>query len=338
MRLPLRTLPMMPVLAAVAWSPPVLAQNHALPIVKTSEHTYVTDAPAIVDGLVVFSKFSADETNQELIAVDPSDGAEQSLVPPSKGPRLIAVDERYLVYRVTAPSATFVVIVADRTTGQRLASVRLRDPIIWGHVRGDHLTLVQAGARLSPVLVYSLPDLSLETSKEVSAVRELAPWGDKVVLVADNRLAVYDLDLNPIETAELPARYPDLNADCVPHPLRVHEDLAIVGSRCHQIAVFELAPLRLRYVLRGFANYHGFAVMDDLLFVTSNDGLDNVARVHEMASGGEIARLDIAGAVVAAAGDRLLTFERASFSTPARLRIYSAGNLLGDLLRKQADN
>lgn len=307
-------------LTASATVHPVSGQDNLLPVVDVREYEHVTTAAQLVGDRVVFSKYAEDGNNEEIISIDPFDGSAESLVAPARGARLIASDERYIIYS-TAGTTARPVVVADRATGRRLASVRLRDGIVWGHIRDDRLILIQGGRRTGPALIYRLPELELERSTEVIAAQDAQLWGEQIVLLG-RQLAVYDLDLNPIAVLDLPPRYPDINAGCTAQPLRIYRNLAIVGSRCYQLAVYDLSTRSLRYVLRGFANYHGFDVIDDLLFVTGNDTTEQLLRVYDVSSGREITRLSATGQVLAASDGRLLTMKRDGFSTPARVTLY----------------
>ena len=287
-------------IGAIGVAQPLASQDDLLPQMAASEHTNLTTLPRLVGGRIVFSKYAADGNNSEIISVDPFTGAAESLIAPARDAALVAIDDRYIVYNTRGTSAR-PLVVAERATGERLASVGLRDAIVFGHIRDDRLILIQGGQRTSPALVYRLPDLVLERSTEITGTVEAQLWGERIVTVG-NQLTVYDLDLRLIAAADLPPRYPDINANCISKPLRIYRDVAIVGSRCFQLAAYELPSLDLRYVLRGFGNYHGFDVVANQLFVTAET---ITLRVYDAATGSETARLQAPGDVFAAANGRL---------------------------------
>jgi hypothetical protein len=309
-------------IVAVLVAPPYASgQDDLMPVMDAREYAGVTTSPELRDGFVVFSRYAADGTDEEIVAVDPFDGSADTLAVPARQARYIAADSRYVVYS-TAGSSARPVVVADRGTGQPLASIRLRDAIMWGHIRGDRLILIQGGQRRSPVLVYRLPELTLDRSTEIAAVNTAQLWGDRIVAVG-SQLSLYDLDLGLVAAVDLPSSYPDINAGCTPAPLRIYRDLAILGSRCFQIAVYDLPTLGLRYTLRGFANYHGFDAIDGLLFVSGYDGVAPHLRVYDIATSRETARLSAAGYVYAAKNGRLLMMQREGFPSTDRATVHA---------------
>lgn len=304
------------------------AQDGRLRVLDSREFKYPNDGPFIRDGRVIFSQYSPDRNNQDVVAIDPADGSAQTLVAAVRDARFIAADDAYLVYTAGSTGVATPLVVADRRTQRRLASVRLRDRIIWGHIVGDRLIVIQwdtgrERTSASPALIYRLPTLRAERTTTLAGGHEAQLWNDKIVLLGQ-QLALYDLDLNRIAVADFPVGDARHRSVCAAHSLRVHGDLAIAGTNCGQVAVYELPTLRLVRVIPGFSRSHTFDVIDNMLVVVGQDRpAPEAARVYELSTGRELARLRIQADFLAARSGYLLGMQRESFTQPVRFTRYA---------------
>jgi hypothetical protein len=309
------------VVAGVICAHDSLSQEGLLPIIDAREYAGVTVFPELRDGVIVFSRYAGDGSNEEIVAVDPFDGSAEAFASRGRRPRYITADDRYLVY-TTAGSLMGTVVLADRNTGQVLASVSLRDVILWAHIRGDRLTLIQGRYRApSPVLIYRLPDLKLERSFEIAAVTEMQSWGEGIVAIG-KQLSVYDRNLALIGVLDFPPAYPDLNSYCPPHGLRIHGDLGMLNSGCFQIALYDLPALEHRRTIRGFANGHGLAAVDGQLFASGDLAGEPHLRVYEIETGRETAQLRLNGYIYAARDHRLLVMQTEGSASAYRATVH----------------
>jgi hypothetical protein len=151
---------------------------------------------------------------------------------------------------------------------------------------------------------------------------EMQLWNDKIVILGD-QLAVYDLDLNKLAVADLPPGDSRYRSTCMRHSLRVYGELAVLGSNCGQIAVYELPAARLVRVIQGFATFHSFDAIDGLLFVAGQDDRPEAVRVYELSTGHELARLNVEAHFLAARAGHLLAMQRSDFATPVRFTLYA---------------
>lgn len=283
--------------------------------------------PTIVGGRVVFSHYSEDGNNHDIVSINPTDGSSETLVSGARNARFVASDERYVIFTSTTPVAR-PLVVQDRLSGERLSSIRLRDGIVWGHIAGNRLLIIQAmsGNRTqsrAPALVLSLPDLKIEREIEVEGGFEVQLWNDKIIVVGRS-VSLYDMDFNLISTAEFPARDPaSLRSSCNANSLRIYDNQAILAPNCRQIAVYDLAPLRLSQAFSGLGMFSSFDIVDGLLYVTDVDRTQNSGiRVFEFPNRRELARFSVNAQFLAAGDGKLLALDQEEWRKPAFFSIF----------------
>lgn len=302
--------------------------NDLLEVVEARDFRRPTSSPIISDGKVIFSQYAANGKNEEIVFIDPADNSSETLPTGALDARFVAADDRFVIYTSKGTVAQ-PLVVQSRSSGQRLATISLRSGVVWGQILGNQLLVIQGRTRdvttgefTTPALVLSLPDLQIIRQATIAVGVQFQRWKDKIVMVGD-QLYLYDLELNQLAIARLPERDPNSPRGCTPGPLRIYEDLAIVGVNCGQIAVYDLTPLRLARVLPGFSSFLSFDVIDGVLFVTDSDiSSKSGIRAYELATGRELARFPVITEFLAARNGRLVGIKPDGSLKPAAVTIY----------------
>jgi hypothetical protein len=292
--------------------------------IRSAEFKHFDSTRVRIDaGRAVFSHYDQTGNSYNIVAVSISDGRASNLAEGVRGGRFVAEDARFLVYSSEGANAN-PLVVFDKRTNKRVASVRLQHGISWGHIVGDRLLLAQSGLAhnsKATVLVYRLPTLKLERSTEITGGNDTALWGDKIVSIG-YRLGIYDLDLREIAVVEMPKSDPKLHSNCGGGPLRISGDKAVVGANCAQLAVVDLPTARIERIIPTASFFQSFAIADGLLFTVDPDGKAPDVRVIELSTGRELARVGIDASFLAMQGKSLLAMKYKDFSAPVRFTLY----------------
>jgi uncharacterized protein len=291
--------------------------------IRSAEFKHFDGRVRIDAGRAVFSHYDQTGNSYNIVAMGISDGSARNLAEGVRGGRFVAEDARYLVYSSEGANAN-PLVVFDKRANKRVATVRLRHAISWGHIAGDRLLLLQSGMwhnSNATILVYRLPGLKLERSTEIIGGNDTALWGEKIVSIG-YRLGIYDLDLREIAVVEMPKPDPNLRSNCGGGPLRISGDKAVVGANCAQLAVVDLPSARIERIIPTASLFQSFATAEGLLFTVDPDGKAPDVRVIELSSGRELARIGIDASFLAMQGKSLLAMKRKDFSTPVRFTLY----------------
>ena len=309
--------------AFAASSKPAEQQGSGVRESRSTEFKHFNGQVRIDAGRAVFSHYDQTGNSYNIVAVNIADGSARNLAEGVHGGRFVAEDARYLVYSSEGANANPLVVV-DKRTNKRVATVRLRSPISWGHVAGDRLLLAQGGISYNSkvtMLVYRLPGLKFERSTEITGGNDTALWGDKIVSIG-YRLGIYDLDLREIAVVDMPKPDPNLRSNCGGGPLRISGDKAVVGANCAQLAVVDLPGARIERIIPMASFFQSFAIAEGLLFTVDPDGKAPDVRVIDLSSGRELARIGIDANFLAMQDNSLLAMKRKDFSTPVRFTLY----------------
>lgn len=291
--------------------------------IRSAEFKHFDGRVRIDAGRAVFHHYDQSGNSHNIVAVNIADGSVRNLAEGVHGGTFVAEDARYLVYSSEGANAN-PLVVFDKRANKRVATVRLQQPISWGHIAGDRLFLAQSGMShnsKATILLYRLPALKLERSTEITGGNDTALWGDKIVSIG-YRLGIYDLDLREIAVVDMPKPDPNLRSNCGGGPLRISGDKAVVGANCAQLAVVDLLSARIERIITTASFFQSFAIAEGLLFTVDPDGKAPDVRVIELSSGRELARIGIDASFLAMQGKSLLAMKRKDFSTPVRFTLY----------------
>lgn len=322
----LRTAPITKAVSSVQpTTPPMLGdwQSSGIHEVRSVEFKSFGGQVQINAGRAVFSHCDQGGNSQNIVAINVADGSARNLVEATRGGKFIAEDARYLVYSSEGANANPLAVI-DKRTNKSLATVRLQQPISWGHIEGDRILLLQSGMShnaKATMLVYRLPGLKFERSIDIVGGNDTALWGDKIVSIG-YRLGIYDMDLREIAVLDMPKPDPNLRSNCGGGPLRIAGDKAVVGANCGQLAVVDLPSARIDRIIPTASFFQSFAITEDLLFTVDPDGKVPDVRVIELISGRELARIGIDASFLAMQGKSLLTMKRKNFASPVRFTLY----------------
>jgi hypothetical protein len=300
-----------------------LAQETGSRLVKELEFKSVDDQPHLQNGKVLFRHYDSTGNSQNLVEIDVASGSYRNLLERLSEPSLVADSARYLVYSAKGTNANPLVVL-DKATGAKIASKKLRLPIMWGHIDADRLIVLQsngASSSTASALVFRLPSLKIEQTTTITGGQSTALWNGKIVSLG-SKLGIHDLDLHQIAQVDLPPRNPKYQNSCSSGPLRIYRDKAVFGANCGQLAVVDLPTARLERVISAESNIQSFDVADGMILTSDASGILPDVRVIDMSSGRELARLDIQEQVLTIRGNRLLGVKRSNFSTPVRFSIY----------------
>ncbi len=280
------------------------------------------DTPSRIDSdHVIFSQYDQSGNSKNIISVNIRDGSTRKIVDGVNDGVFVAEDDRFLVYSVRGTNAN-PLIVSDKRSNKRVASVRLLSPILWGDIAGDRLLIAQAGTMgKATILVYSLPGLKLQRSTDITGGSKIASWGEKIVSLG-YQLSIHDRDFNEIAVMNIPKGDPSLGANCEPGPLLVSGDKAVIGANCRQLAVVDLPTARIERLIPTESNFQSFAIIEGLLFTVDPDGGAPDVRVIELSTGRELARLRIAATYLAAGGKSLLAMTKRQWLDPLKFTLY----------------
>lgn len=291
--------------------------DDSLRLVDTQEYKSPNGQLRIDNGKVIFSHYSQDGNNQDIIAIDPKSASAEILVSGVRDAQYVAADDRYLVYSAGGANARPLAII-NRASGSKASPIRLRNHISWGHIFGDQLVAFQN----EEALFFRLPDLKLERTKKIAGGRETQLWKSMIVTLG-RKLAIYDSQLAQIAVSDLPPRDPAARQSCEASNLRIYNDLAVIGVNCDQIAIYQLPNGKLLNVISAIPRFPSFDVLDGLLFVGSGDSYPIVGmRVYELSSGLELARLSVEAHYLFANEGRLLAMSRSDWNKPVRFSSY----------------
>jgi hypothetical protein len=297
------------------------ATSQGQQILRTLEFKHVDGGVRLDNGRVVFSHYDESGNAHNVVLLDVADASVRTVVEGVPGARFVAEDERFLVYSSRGSNAN-PLVVRDKRGGARVASVRLRNDIRWGHIDGDRLILIQdSGSQKSTVLVYRLPGLKLEHSTEIIGGNDTSLWNDKIVSIGF-QLGIYDLQLRQMALVDMPARDPDSRFVCGGGPLRISGDKAVVGANCGQLVVVDLPSARIERGIRTESLYQSFDIADGLIFTVNSEGKEQNVRVIELSSGRELSRIGIDTNFVAMRGNHLLGIKTTGFSKPVQFTLY----------------
>jgi hypothetical protein len=302
---------------------PVEMQRLGVREIRSAEFKHFDGRVRVNDGRVIFSHYDKTGNAHNIVAIDIVDGVPRNLAEGVRGGQFIAEDARYFVFSSDGSNARPLVVM-DKLTNKRVATVRLQHEISWGHIARDRLLLLQkmgSSAHTATVLVYTLPGLKFERSVEITGGKDTALWGDKIVSIG-YKLGIYDLDLREIAVVEMPEPDPNLRMNCGGGPLRIAGDRAVVGANCEKLAVVDLPNARIERIIPTASLFQSFAIAEGLLFTVDPDGKVPDVRVIELASGREFARLSVDAGFIAIHGKSLLAMMSKDFSTPVRFTLY----------------
>jgi hypothetical protein len=295
--------------------------------VKSLEFRSLDGPVRLQDGRVVFSHYEEEIDAHNAVLLNPRDGSFEKAVAGIPGARFIAEDSRYLVYSSRGDTAT-PLTVRDKSSGKSLASTDLTQSIQWGHIDKQRLIVVQSGGShmqnsKASALIYSLPALKLEKTAEITGGNETALWENKIVSIGLS-LGIYDLNLRKVAQMDMPPRDAESrNQTCGGGPLRIAGDTAVIGANCGQLVVVNLPSARIERIIRTDFTVQSFDLADGLIYAVSPATGGHEVRVIELASGVELARLDIDADFVATQGNRLLAMKKGErFGAPVQFTLY----------------
>ena len=282
---------------------------------------------------LIFSGYTKNGNNFDIIELDPLTGKENILIRNVKSAKFIAQNENYIVYNGHRASVATPLVVYDKESKSIIKVKKLSDKIIWSEIQNNKLIIAQP--TYSPfhfnesiqLTVYNLPSLKSISYKKFGGGDIIKKWKDKYIVLGSS-IYIYNKDLKEVNKNEVSfasgscSRYRELN---------VFDDRAIVSSRCGEIQVYKLPSLaldyKLDYVRPGFVGGLSITAADNLLFVSPEGksvnhkpAYDNTD-VYVLTSGKKVKTLPIKGSHIFSKDNKIITVIK-RFAKEADINVY----------------